>query len=52
MEKKLDIMQSKYLSVLIKGLNELGVQREDLVGLFPPSYHEEEYTAVFYYQQK
>ena len=49
--KKLDMMKSKYLSVLIKSLNDLGVQREDLVALFPPSYHEEEYTAVFYYQK-
>lgn len=50
-KKKLDMMKSKYLSVLIKELNSLGITKEDLVAIYPPMGHEEDYTAVFYYQK-
>ena len=48
MEKKLDVMQSKYLTTLVKALNSAGVQREDLVAIYPPIGKVEEFTAIFY----
>lgn len=49
MKKKLDIMKSPYLSKIVEELNKLGVQREDLVGIFPPRDGTEiNYIAMFY----
>lgn len=47
-KKKLDVMKSKYLSVLIRELNSIGIQKEDLVCIYPPFKGNDEYTAVFF----
>ena len=47
--KKLDAIKDPRLSKVIDKLNELGVQKEDLVVIFPPRDGiEVNYTAVFY----
>lgn len=49
MEKKLDMIKGPFLSKIIEKLNELKVQREDLVGIFPPRDGiETNYIAIFY----
>ena len=49
-KKKLDIIKSPHLSKIVEKLNELGVQREDLVGIYPPrDGMEVNFIAIFYY---
>lgn len=50
--KKLDVIKSEFLNVLIRTLNSLGVQKEDLVGIYPPVMGNNEYQAIFYYEEK
>lgn len=47
--KKLDVLQTKSLSILVEELNKIGVQKEDLVGIYSPNDFREEWKAVFYY---
>ena len=48
MEKKLCLIKARYLFLLIKELNEMGIQKDDLVGIYQPTPSCEEYTAIFY----
>lgn len=50
--KKLDVLRSEYLDTLIRTLNSLEIQREDLVGIYPPMMNNHEYQAIFYYEEK
>ena len=46
--KKLDFIQAESLRTLIRTLNEIGVQEEDLICIQSGK----EYTAIFYVEQK
>lgn len=50
--KKLDIIKSEFLNALVRTLNSLEVQKEDLVGIYPPIMGNNEYQAIFYYEEK
>lgn len=48
-EKKLDMIKTPYLSKLVTELNKIGVQREDLVGIFQPREGiDNNFVAIFY----
>lgn len=48
-KKKLDVLQTQTLAALIEELNRIGVQREDLVGIYDPNNFRGEWKAIFYY---
>lgn len=50
--KKLCFIRTQHLTALIKELNAYCISKDDLVGIYPPLDKDEEYTAVFYYEQK
>lgn len=49
--KKLDVASHPKLSVLIEELNKLGVQKEDIVSIFPPQKEGYDYIVIFYYSK-
>lgn len=50
--KKICFIKAQHLTALIKELNVHNIKRDDLVGIYPPLTKDDEYTAVFYHEQK
>jgi hypothetical protein len=46
--KKLDVLYANYMFQLVEAINTLHIQKEDLVGIYPPTNKEDKYSAVFY----
>lgn len=49
MEKKLDAIKSTSISTLILELNNLKINKEELVQIIPPNETNNFYIAIFYY---